>query len=131
MLVWAVYTVGLQWRPSGVDPMLMLAAMTVVGVLVLAPAYAWEITQGRHINVNAGALAGIAYVAIFPGFLGYVFYNRGVAEVGANKASLFIHLMPVFGTLLSVVFLGEIPHPYHYAGIALIFAGIWLTMKKG
>lgn len=132
VLVWAVYTVGLQWRPAGVNPMLMLAAMTVVGVLALAPAYAWEmVAEGRHINVHAGSLAGIAYVAVFPGFLGYVFYNRGVAEVGANKASLFIHLMPVFGTLLSALLLGEVPHLYHYAGIALIFAGIYLTTVLG
>ena len=74
-----------------------------------------------------GSLAGLAYVGVFPSFLGYVFYNRAVGEVGAGKASLFIHLMPVFGTVLSAIFLDEIPHPYHYAGIALIFAGIYLT----
>jgi drug/metabolite transporter (DMT)-like permease len=127
VLTWALYTIGLQWRPSGVNPMLMLAAFTVVGLLALAPAYAWEIIQGRTINVTAGSLAGIAYTGIFPGFLGYVFYNRAVGEVGASKASLFIHLMPVFGTLLSAIFLNEIPHAYNYAGIVLIFAGIYLT----
>jgi drug/metabolite transporter (DMT)-like permease len=127
VLTWALYTIGLQWRPAGVNPMLMLAAFTLVGLLALAPAYAWEIAQGRTINTNAGALAGIAYTGIFPGFLGYIFYNRAVGEVGASKASLFIHLMPVFGTLLSAIFLGEIPHVYHFAGIALIFAGIYLT----
>ena len=127
VLTWALYTIGLQWRPAGVNPMLMLAAFTLVGLLALAPAYAWEIAQGRTINTNAGVLAGIAYTGIFPGFLGYIFYNRAVGEVGASKASLFIHLMPVFGTLLSAIFLGEIPHVYHYAGIVLIFAGIYLT----
>lgn len=129
--VWAIYTVGLAWRPVGVHPMLMLAAFTLVGLFALLPAYLWEIAQDRTINVHLGSLASLAYVGIFPSFLGYIFYNRGVAEVGANKASLFIHLMPVFGTLLSVIFLSEIPYGYHYAGIALIFAGIWLTMKKG
>lgn len=127
VLTWAIYTIGLQWRPQGVDPMLMLAAFTVVGLLVLAPAYAWEVLQGRTIHVSAGSLAGIAYTGIFPGFLGYVFYNRAVGEVGASKASLFIHLMPVFGTLLSALLLNEVPQGYHYAGIALIFAGIYLT----
>jgi drug/metabolite transporter (DMT)-like permease len=130
VLVWALYTVGLAWRPVGVHPMLMLAAMTSVGVAVLFPAYLWEMSQGRQINVHPGSLASLAYVGIFPSFLGYIFYNRGVAEVGANKGSLFIHLMPVFGTLLSFIFLGEIPLWYHYFGIALIFTGIWLTMKK-
>lgn len=129
--VWAVYTVGLAWRPAGVHPMLMLAAFTAVGLCALLPAYLWEIGAGQHIHVHLGSLASLAYVGIFPSFVGYIFYNRGVAEVGANKASLFIHLMPVFGTLLSVIFLGEHPHGYHYAGIGLIFTGIWLTMKKG
>jgi len=110
--------------------MLMLGALTTVGLLALTPFWLWEMTSGRHMNVHLGSLASLAYVGIFPGFLGYIFYNRGVAEVGANKASLFIHLMPVFGTLLSLVFLGEIPHLYHLFGIALIFAGIALTTRK-
>jgi drug/metabolite transporter (DMT)-like permease len=130
VLVWAIYTVGLAWRPAGVHPMLMLAAMTAVGVTALAPAYAWEMAQGRQINMHWSSLAALLYVGIFPSFLGYIFYNRGVAEVGANKASLFIHLMPVFGTLLSAVFLGEVPQWYHYLGIVLIFTGIGLTMKR-
>jgi len=134
VLTWAVYTVGLQWRPAGVHPMLMLGALTLVGVLALAPLYAHELGAfggpARHINLHWGSLAGIAYVGVFPSFIGYIFYNRGVAEVGANKASLFIHLMPVFGTLLSAVFLSELPHLYHLAGIGLIFAGIYLTMAR-
>ena len=53
--------------------------------------------------------------------------NLAVGEVGASKASLFIHLMQVFGTLHSAVFLAEVPHGYHFVGIALIFVGIYLT----
>jgi len=127
VFVWAFYTIGLQWRPAGVDPMLMLAAFTLVGLLALAPFYAWEILQGRLIHLTGAALAGIAYTGLLPGFVGYLFYNRAVAEVGASKASLFIHLMPVFGTLLSAIFLDEIPQSYHFLGIALIFCGIVLT----
>ena len=127
VFVWALYTIGLQWRPAGVDPMLMLAAFTVVGLLALAPAYAWELAHDQHMRISTASLAGIAYVGTLPGFLGYIFYNRGVAEVGPGKASLFIHLMPVFGTLLSAVFLGEMPLAYHFVGIALIFAGIFIA----
>ena len=130
VLDWAIYTVALAWRPAGVHPMLMLGATTVIGLAALAPAYAWELMQGRHVNLHLGSLSALAYVGIFPSFLGYIFYNKGVAEVGANKASLFIHLMPVFGTLLSFLFLSEIPFWYHYLGISLIFTGIWLTMKR-
>ena len=82
-------------------------------------------------TINPATLASLLYVGVFPSFLGYIFYNRGVAEVGANKASLFIHLMPVFGTLLSIAFLGETPQLFHLAGIGMIFAGIWLTTRTG
>ena len=130
VVVWAMYTVGLHWRPTGVDPMLLLAAMTVVGLAALTPAYLWEIAQGQHIVVSHASLAGIAYVGALPGFLGFVFYNRAVAEVGPGKASLFIHLMPVFGTLLSAIFLDERPQAYHAVGILLIFAGIYITSTR-
>lgn len=127
IFAWAVYTIGLQWRPAGVHPMLLLMAFIVVGLLALAPAYGWEIARGRLIVMGNSALGGIVYTGLFPGFIGYIFYNRAVGEVGAGKASLFIHLMPVFGTLLAAMFLAEIPQPYHYAGIALIISGIYLT----
>lgn len=130
VLTWGIYTVGLQWRPQGVDPMLMLAAFTVVGLAMLAPIYAWELAGGRHINPSFAAIGGILYTGIFPGFLGYVFYNAGVAAVGPSRGALFIHLMPVFGTMLAAVFLGERPYWYHFVGIGLVFAGIVLTTRR-
>ncbi|HQZ02045.1 MAG TPA: DMT family transporter [Thauera sp.] len=128
--VWGLYTVGLQKRPEGVDPMLMLAAFTVVGLLALTPAYLWELSGGRSINLNPVSFGGILYTGIFPGFLGYVFYNAGVAAVGPARGSLFIHLMPVFATLLAAVFLGERPQGYHFVGIALVLTGIFLTTRR-
>lgn len=130
VVTWGLYTVGLQWRPAGVDPMLMLAAMTVVGLVVLAPIYLWELGSGRHIQLSFAAFSGILYTGIFPGFLGYVFYNAGVAAVGPSRGSLFIHLMPVFGIILAAIFLGERPAGYHFAGITLVFAGIVLTTRR-
>ncbi|MDE1981718.1 MAG: DMT family transporter [Betaproteobacteria bacterium] len=130
VLDWALYTIALSWRPAGVHPMLMLAAMILIGLAALAPATLWEMERGRHAVFTPGSMAAIAYVGIFPGFLSYVFYNRGVAAIGASKASLFIHLMPVFGTLLAALFLAETPRSYHFLGIALIFAGIGLTMTQ-
>lgn len=128
--VWALYTIGLQWRPAGVHPMLMLAAFTAVGLIALAPAYAWEIARGRTIHLSGTSLAAIIYTGTLPSFVGYIFYNKAVGEVGASKASLFIHLMPVFGTLLSALFLGEQPQPFHLVGIGLIFLGIYLTTAR-
>lgn len=130
VLTWGLYTVGLQWRPQGVHPMLLLGALTVVGVLTLVPFYAYELHGGRYMTLSPTTAVALLYVAVFPSFLGYIFYNAGIAAVGPNRGALFIHLMPVFGTLLAAIFLGERPYWYHFVGIALVFAGIFLTTRK-
>lgn len=128
VLSWALYTVCLRWRPAGLHPMALLAVLTVIGLAVLAPLVAWELSGSSvPIRLDGGLVAGIAYTGIFPAFLGYVFYNRAVAQVGAATGGLFIHLMPAFSTLLAMLFLGEQPRPHHFFGIALILAGIGLT----
>jgi drug/metabolite transporter (DMT)-like permease len=129
VLSWAVYTLCLQWRPAGLHPMAMLAVLTAIGLLELLPLAWLELSRGAHLEPHWGTALGVAYTGVFPAFLGYIFYNRAVGEVGASRAGLFIHLMPVFSTLLAMVFLGEAPHLYHLVGIGLILSGIWLTTR--
>ena len=130
VLSWCIYTVFLQWRPAGVHPMLMLAALIVAGLIVLIPMYAWEIAAGRGVNLHAGSLAGIVYAGVFAAFLGFVCFNASVVMVGPAVSSLFIHLVPVFASILSALLLSEQPSWYHYAGMALVFGGIALTMLR-
>jgi drug/metabolite transporter (DMT)-like permease len=73
----------------------------------------------------------ILYMAIFPSLLSFYFWNRGVAEIGANKTGQFTHLMPIFGAILAVVFLGEEIHFYHLVGMCLIGFGIYLSIFLG
>jgi drug/metabolite transporter (DMT)-like permease len=129
MLFWALYTVLLVHRPAGLHPLSFLSAITLWGLAGLAPFYLWEIASGRHIVPGLPAFAAIAYAGVFPAALGFIFWNRAVAEVGGNRAGQFMHLMPAFGTILAVIFLGEQPALYHLAGIALILAGIFLTTR--
>jgi len=85
--------------------------------------------SGKLIVPGVPAFAAIAYAGIFPAALGFIFWNRAVAEVGGNRAGQFMHLMPAFGTILAVIFLGEQPGLHHLAGIALILLGIFLTTR--
>lgn len=130
VLSWSIYTAFLVWRPAGVHPMLLLAALIVVGLCVMAPMYAWELKQGATIHLHAGSLAGILYAGIVAAFLGFVCFNAGVAQVGPAVGSLFIHLQPVFAAILSAFILAEKPELYHYAGMVLVFGGIYLTTRR-
>ncbi|HEY4999650.1 MAG TPA: DMT family transporter [Usitatibacter sp.] len=130
MIFWAGYTVFLRMRPAELSGLATLACCAGVGVCLLAPLVAIErVYFGGHVELTAPTLAAMAYVAVFPSFVGYVFWNRAVAEVGSNVAGIFMHLMPVFGSLLAWIFLGERIQPYHVAGIALILGGITLTTR--
>src|SRR5205085_2207170 len=84
---------------------------------------------GGHVEVTLATVLAMLYVGIFPSLVGYVFWNRAVAEVGPAVSGVFMHLMPPFGGILAWIFLGERIHPYHFVGIALILAGIALTTR--
>jgi drug/metabolite transporter (DMT)-like permease len=128
VLVWGLYTVLLHRRPGALSPLVFLWALTVIGILALFPFFIWEWSFSHPLSLSVSASLAWLYIGIFPGFLGYVFYNAGVAAVGPAKASLFIHLMPVFGSLLAALFLDERLLAFHLVGITLVFAGIALVM---
>lgn len=127
--LWALYTVCLRWKPQGLHPFTFLFAIMVIGVVQVLPFYAWELARGGGVRVGTGAVLGILYLGIFPATLNYLMWNRAVAEIGAARAGPYLYLVPVFGTAMAYVFLGERLHLYHLVGVALIFAGIWLASR--
>jgi drug/metabolite transporter (DMT)-like permease len=130
MVFWAVYTVLLRTRPAELPGLALLACCGVFGLLLLAPLCAAELLFfGGSVAFTPASVAAMLYVGIFPSLIGYVFWNRAVAEVGSNVAGIFIHLMPAFGSLLAWLFLGERFQAFHLAGIALILAGVSLTAR--
>lgn len=130
MLFWAAYTVFLRRKPADLSGLALLAACGAIGTLIMLPLFLAEMLfMGGRIELTPATAAAMIYVGIFPTFVGYVFWNRAVAEVGSNVAGIFMHLMPVFGSLLAWMFLGEHIRLFHIAGIALILAGIALTTR--
>ena len=130
MVFWAAYTVFLRMKPADLPGLALLACCGCVGVAILLPMFLFEMAfmDGR-VEFTFATLAAMLYVGVFPSFVGYIFWNRGVAEVGPNVAGIFVHLMPAFGALLAWIFLGERIYLFHIVGIALILAGIALTTR--
>ena len=123
VLLWALYSVLLRRRPA-VHPLSFLAASMAVGIAVIAPLYAHELWSGRLIVPATGIALAIAYVSIFPSFLAYLFFNRGVELIGSAATGQYMNVMPLMGAGLAMLFLGEKLHLFHVAGLALIVAGI-------
>jgi drug/metabolite transporter (DMT)-like permease len=129
MPAWGIYSVLLKRRPPELDGIGLLFLISVAGVLLLAPAFALEALHAppRWPSVTEGA--GVLYVALFASVGAYICWNRGVSIVGANAAGFTLHLLPVFGTLLAMLFLGESFHAFHAAGIATILLGVVVATR--
>ena len=129
-LSWAAYSVLLKRRPEDLPPLVLLTATVIVGLALQLPIYLYTLAIGQRIVPTVSSIATIAYVAVFASVLAYIFWNRGVREVGPSRAGVFIHLMPLFGAVLAVVFLGERIAWYHLAGGGLIVLGIVMASSR-
>lgn len=128
VLDWALYSILLRYKPVEISGLAFLGITISVGAVVLWLPAMLELSQGRMPELTLHTGLTVLYMAIFPSILAYLCWNRGVAELGAPVAGLFIHLMPLFGLAMSVMFLGEQVQAFHFIGITLIFGGIYLAV---
>ena len=66
----------------------------------------------------------------FPSIISYLIWNNGVKEIGPTNAGVYTYLLPVFGIILSMIFLDETFLFYHLVGTVLILIGIFLVNRK-
>lgn len=131
MFAFGLYSALIPRRPK-THQLSLIGFTTGCGALMLLPFSVWEIASGTAtITFDALTFATMFYVAIFPSALAYLFFNRGIALIGPNRAAPFQHLMPVFGSAMAIVFLGEQLKLYHLIGYALVLAGVVTASRKG
>ena len=127
-VVYAAYTVALRFKPP-IHWQSLMIMLTGSAFLTSIPFVAAEFHYGAGIWPDTEGWLILLYVVIFPSILAQIFYIRGVDLIGANRAGLFINLVPITGTLMSIGLLGEDFHLYHAVALALVFGGIWLAER--
>jgi drug/metabolite transporter (DMT)-like permease len=126
---WSVYTVLLRRAPRELSPVALLAVLFAIGMVTVLPLHLAESWLGRPLPETGPALLGYLYVGLFPAVIAFFGWNRGVTAIGANRASLFSYLMPLFSAGLAYTFLGEKVAWFHLVGAALILFGIFLANR--
>ena len=125
---YSAYSVLLKRRPEGLSPNTFIAVMVVIGIPPLLPFYFWEISSGRTFEWSLEAFAIFFYSGIVVWLLANVVWVRAIAVVGASVAAQFHYLMPIFGSILAVLLLGEAFLLHHSIGLVLILIGIYLAI---
>ena len=129
LVIFALYSVLSLKRPD-IHALSFVAFTFGAGAACLIPLFIWELFARPLMQIDTANLLTLLYVALFPSTLAYLCFNRGVQLIGANRAAPFFHVVPVFGTVMSIVFLGEHPQVFQFLGFALVLTGVIVASRK-
>ncbi len=131
MISWSLYSALLKKKNYGLSPITLLQVVIGLGVLFLIPMYAIDyIYIGNRIIINTNFVLVLSYVVLLPGIVSFFFWIKGVALIGANRAGIYLHLMPILAAILAMIIFDEVLLFYHYIGGIFIISGILLSNKK-
>ena len=130
LVSFGLYSAMMPRRPV-THQLSLISFTTCCGALMLVPFSVWEYSAGATLKFDTLTLATLAYILIFPSTLAYLFFNRGLALIGPNRAAPFFHLVPVFGSAMAILLLGEQLKLFHLTGYALVLLGVVIASRRG
>ena len=129
LLVFGLYSAVMTRRPA-VHQLSLISCCTAMGAVLLLPLAIWEYSSGSVLTPDLLSIATLGYVVVFASALAYLFFNRGISLIGPNRAAPFLHLVPLFGSVLAIVLLGEELKAFHLAGYALVIGGVIVASRS-
>jgi drug/metabolite transporter (DMT)-like permease len=129
LMSFGLYSALMPRRPV-THQLSLITFTTGCGALLLLPFAIWEYATGFTLKFDTVTITTVIYVVVFPSALAYLFFNRGIALIGPNRAAPFFHLMPVFGSAMAILLLGEQPRLFHLIGYLLVLAGIVIASRQ-
>ena len=130
MFSWAVYSALLKSKKYEISQFALLQVVIITGLIFLIPIYFIEMYLGHLIVLGKPFILTLTYVVLFPGLAAFFFWIKGISLIGANRAGVFLHLMPIFGAAMAMIIFDEKFMYYHIFGAVFIIAGIALSNKK-
>ena len=130
MFSWAIYSALLKKRTYQISQISLLEVIIICGLVFLIPIYFIEMSLGYKIILEIPFILTLTYVVLFPGIIAFLFWIKGIALIGANRAGVFLHLMPIFGAIMALVIFREKFMLYHFLGAVFIIVGIILSNRN-
>jgi drug/metabolite transporter (DMT)-like permease len=130
VITWGIYSAFLKKIKFEVSLLTLVHILCTFGLLTLIPQFIFEMSQGKIILINDNLIYYLIYLAIFPSIGSYYCWAGAVAIIGANRAGIFLSLIPLFSTILAMIFFKEKFYFFHFIGSVLIVLGLFLSNKK-
>ena len=129
MFSWAMYSALLRKKKFELSQLSLLQTIITAGLIFLLPAYLIEFALGYRASIHLPFILTLSYVVLFPGLASFIFWIKGISIIGSNRSGIFLHLMPIFSTILAMLIFKEKFMIYHLIGAILIVAGIILSSR--
>ena len=129
MFSWAMYSALLRKKKFELSQISFLQTIISAGLILLLPAYLIEMALGYRLNIHLPFILTLSYVVLFPGLASFFFWIKGISIIGSNRAGIFLHLMPIFSTVMAILIFKEKFMIFHLIGALLIVTGIILSSK--
>ena len=126
---WTTYTSLAKVVMRNMPVAMATTVSTLVGAVMLWAASLSESSWGKLPGVSGQVAVELVFLAVFPSFIAYLIFNRGIREIGASKASAYINLMPVNAVMIAALFYGETVTAQQIAGMFLVMSGVLLTTR--
>ncbi len=130
MFSWAIYSALLKKKSYEISQIALLEVIIICGFVFLIPVYFIEMSLGYKVVLHIPFILTLTYVVLFPGIIAFLFWIKGIAFIGANRAGVFLHLMPIFGAIMAMVIFKEKFMLYHFLGAVFIIVGIILSNRN-
>ena len=130
IISWGIYSAFLKKKTINISLLSLVQVVCTFGLIILLPAFLFELAQGKTIEVNSNLFYILLYIAIFPSIGSYYCWAGAVSIIGANRAGIFLSLIPLFSTIFAMIFFNEKFLFFHFIGSVLIILGLFLSNKK-
>ena len=129
-LSWGVYSTLLKKKKFTLPLLTLVHVICTFGLICVFPQFLYEFSQGQLIKIDINLFYILIFLALFPSIGSYYCWAGAVSIIGANRAGIFLSLIPLFSTFFAIIFFNEKFEFYHLIGSILIMLGLLLSNKK-
>lgn len=130
VIAWAIYSTLLKKKKLPFTQFELIFILTTIGTVFLIPQFLYEHVNGYKTNFNLAFYLIVTFIVIFPALLAYYCWQKAIEIIGPNRASIFLHLMPIFGAIMALIIFNEQFVAFHYIGTVFIVSGIYISNRK-
>ena len=130
VITWGIYSTLLKKKKFTLPLLTLVHVICTFGLICVFPQFFYEFSQGQFIEFNTNLFYILIFLALFPSIGSYYCWAGAVSIIGANRAGIFLSLIPLFSTIMAIAFYKEQFQFFHLIGAILIIIGLFLSNKE-